>query len=382
MGQKYESKKKSVSENRENMEDNANDQSTLREEYSILSTLDGLISDFEDETFDAVGRVENVGETEGTRLEEEKEDIFDERKEIVGEIENELDKLQSGLRKLEQLDKCEFGSRATASTKSEYKKMIEKYRCLIGEFGQETNRIASGNTPNASLEQVSVSEVEEDDDRLRGLFFHHDNYSTIINSLQNSNVEYRPIALAPPNRSHEEIVSRVSGGDLTEGSCSSLALAYIGNMSGYDVLDFRDGASREYFSTRSSIEKIGDLPEVVSAKVSGRNDFESANSLLNQIEPGKEYYLAIGEHASIVRKNDDHYEYLELQQSGSGNGWNYLDDYVLMKRFGCSESHTVPYTNYLMEVDSLKNNQEFLNILGYINTAETAQRKGGDGNVR
>ena len=92
--------------------------------------------------------------------------------------------------------------------------------------------------------------------------------------------------------------------------------------------------------------------------------------------------MAIGEHAAIVRKNGDYFEYLELQHPGSRNGWNYLDDYVLLKRFGCSESHTVPYTNYLMEVDSLKNHQEFLNILGYINTAEMAQRKGENGNVR
>ncbi len=35
---------------------------------------------------------------------------------------------------------------------------------------------------------------------------------------------------------------RLGGGDMTDGgSCFSLALAYIGNIKGYDVLDFRDG---------------------------------------------------------------------------------------------------------------------------------------------
>lgn len=144
MGQKYESKKKSVSENRESMETNTNEQSTLREEYSILSSLDGLISDLEDETVESIGRVEDVGKLEENRIEEEKEDIIEEREEIVGEIEDELEKLQSSLRKMEQLDKFEFGSIANAGAKNEYKKLIDKYSELISELAENDNNYSKG----------------------------------------------------------------------------------------------------------------------------------------------------------------------------------------------------------------------------------------------
>jgi len=126
------------------METNANDQSILREEYSILSNLDGLISDLEDETIEAIARVESVGETEENRLEEEKEDILDEREEIVGEIEDELDKLQSGLQKMEQLDKLQFGSRAKESAKNEYKNLLSKYSDLLSELDYSSDVLSEG----------------------------------------------------------------------------------------------------------------------------------------------------------------------------------------------------------------------------------------------
>lgn len=66
-------------------------------------------------------------------------------------------------------------------------------------------------------------------------------YTEIVNALDNMNVEYRPIAEADTNRTEQDIIDGISGGDETEGSCSSLALAYAGNKGGYDVLDYRDG---------------------------------------------------------------------------------------------------------------------------------------------
>ena len=207
-------------------------------------------------------------------------------------------------------------------------------------------------------------------------------FKSIVNSLCHAKVDYLPIKLFGRERTSEEIVGRLSGGDLTEGSCSSLALAYIGNRAGYDVLDFRDGASRAYFSNRDSIKNIATLPDVKSSIVYGKNDVENANSLLNEMAEGKEYYLATGQHASIVRKNGNHFEYLELQHPGSRNGWQYLDDYVLINRFGCDVSRTFKNSSFLIEAESLAHSQEFLNTLGYINTVEFGQKKGVTGNVR
>lgn len=203
----------------------------------------------------------------------------------------------------------------------------------------------------------------------------------MVDTLEAAHVAYRPAGRYQGTRSEGDIIKRLSGNDLTEGSCSSLALAYVGNKAGYDVLDFRDGQSRDFFASRSSVEKLAALPGVFAVTLTGRNDIASADQLLALMEPGKEYYLATGEHAAIVRKQDDGYEYLELQHPSDGNGWHGLNSNVLEKRFGCESAHLVSYANYLIEIGSLADNREFLSLLGYINTAEGEQRRGGAGHA-
>ena len=207
-------------------------------------------------------------------------------------------------------------------------------------------------------------------------------YQYAVNTLNNSNVSYNPIKPYQEEVASEDIINDLSGGDLTAGSCSSLALAYAGNRGGYRVLDFRDGASRDYFSSRSSIQRITELPDVRSSILNGTDDIASTNQLLNFMVPGNEYYLATGAHASIVRRTEQGYEYLELQHPSNGNGWHTLNNDILSARFGCRTNRPVPNSNFLIDVNSLSGNQEFLSILGYINTAESEQRKGGTGNVR
>ena len=207
-------------------------------------------------------------------------------------------------------------------------------------------------------------------------------FTSIVASLEGANVAYRPIEPALVARTTEQIVERLSGGDLTEGSCSSLAFAYAGNKAGYDVLDFRDGGSRSFFATRTSIQKIADLPGVQSTVLCGQDDFDSAGRLFGGMESGKEYYLAIGQHAAIVRRNGDHIEYLELQHPSGGNGWHELSAFLLEKRFGCSRARSFAVSSFLLEVDSLTKCREFLRLLGYINTEGSQQRKGVSGNVR
>lgn len=205
-------------------------------------------------------------------------------------------------------------------------------------------------------------------------------YQKVRDALEQKKVEHRPISKIGQSRTHEEIVGRLGGGDKTSGSCSSLAFAYAGNKAGYDILDFRDGNSRSYFSNNNSILTIAALPGVESKVVYGRDDVACADQLLSEMQPGKEYYLATGQHASIVRQNNGHYEYLELQ-SASDNGWHLLHDGRLFDRFGC-DVNKVEYPNFLIDVDSLGNCNEFLDLLGYINTAEESQNKGESGHVR
>lgn len=206
-------------------------------------------------------------------------------------------------------------------------------------------------------------------------------HSSIVAALNDANVAYCPIELAAEQRTADDIVNQLGGGDLTEGSCSSLAFAYAGNKAGYNVLDFRDGESRSYFADNDSIQIIANLPGIDSKTISGTDDIHCAIELLNGMENGKEYYLATGLHASIVRKADNGFEFLELQ-STKNNGWKPLDDTVLRNRFRCASDNTYEYPNFLLDVDSLGKNEEFRDILGYINTAEANQMKGVSGHVR
>ena len=214
-------------------------------------------------------------------------------------------------------------------------------------------------------------------------------YNSISSTLSYENeilngVEYRPIKPAPIPRSEQQIISDISGGDMTEGSCSSLALAYAGNRAGYIVYDFRDGRSREFFSSRTSIERIANMDGVDSKIIYGTDDTVCAEQLMSNMEQGKEYYMATGAHAAIVRLNGDGiYQYLELQSgTPSENGWHSLTLSALYSRFGCEDNQSREYSNYLIDLDSLQSNSEFLNLLGYINTDESAQMRGESGYVR
>ena len=171
---------------------------------------------------------------------------------------------------------------------------------------------------------------------------------------------------------------------MTKGSCSSLALAYAGNRAGYIVYDFRDGQSRMVFSLRSTIEQIATMHGVDSIIEHGTDDTLCAERLMSNMEQGREYYMATGRHAAVVRLNNDgRYQYLELQSGNpNNNGWQPLTQRALYERFACESTHGTEWSNYLISLDSLQNNTEFLNLLGYINTDESMQMRGESGHVR
>ena len=117
--------------------------------------------------------------------------------------------------------------------------------------------------------------------------------------------------------------------------------------------------------------------------IKSSNDIMAATKLLNKVEEGKEYYLATGQHASIVRRKNGILQYLELQDR-ENNGFKLFTARTLRDRFDCKQSHslygyTLKYKNILMEVDSFNNNKEFEEILGYINTQKDRQMKGRNG---
>ncbi len=203
----------------------------------------------------------------------------------------------------------------------------------------------------------------------------------------------------------DEIINRVGGGDETGGSCSSAALAFAGNKCGLDVLDFRGGASRNLFASKYTARDIASLPGVKSKIVNSGDYINATHELLDATEDGKMYYLATGRHAAIVKNTGGAFEYLELQSPYASmeeiaesklpdrikarykpNGFHTLNDDVLRERFGCDE---VGYSflsgnppNVLIDIDSLKGNDEFRELLGYINTANGKQKKGMHGSAK
>ena len=197
--------------------------------------------------------------------------------------------------------------------------------------------------------------------------------------------------LDKPLKSHK-IIARIGGGDKTDGSCSSVAFAYAANKAGFDVRDFRGGASREWFSRMSAILEIAKLNGVKSKIVSGIDDILSAFSLMREMEPEKEYYLATGCHAAIVRKTKKGVaEYLELQSDDiirkkfglkPDNKFHPLTIDSLINRFGCTfenkteEGVKHEALNILIDIESLGKNKEFVKLMEYINTSESEQLKG------
>jgi hypothetical protein len=208
-----------------------------------------------------------------------------------------------------------------------------------------------------------------------------------VESLPKTGIAELPLTKWAETPTTDEIIANLGGLDRTKGSCSSLAFAYAGNRGGYDVLDFRDGVSRYHFSACNNIDRIAYIPGVNGTVVRNVSDFTTAHQLMGQMEIGHEYYFGVAKHAAIVRRTATGFEYLELQGGASYNGFKELNDSALKWRFGCCKKHTIygmPHEipGELMDVDKLKGNQDFLEVLKYINTAESAQRKGVGGGLR
>lgn len=200
--------------------------------------------------------------------------------------------------------------------------------------------------------------------------------STNIDECQANKIEHREVKKHQKEVSMDDIITRIGGGDRTNGSCASLGLAYAANRGGYDVLDFRDGESRTYFASHphlsSFIGKMGGITNKGRGKMSGIE-------LMRTTEIGKEYYLAIACHAAIVRQvSKGKYEYLELQ-SATSNGWKPLNAKVFGWRFSANGRE---WYYEMIEISKLYNDPSFIKLMGYINTAEDKQVKGKYGTIK
>lgn len=208
-----------------------------------------------------------------------------------------------------------------------------------------------------------------------------------VEGLPNAGIAERPLTKWSSTPTTDEIIASLGGLDKTSGSCASLTFAYAGNRGGFDVLDFRGGDSRYHFSMCSNIDKIAGIPGIDGIVLRNKSDYTTAHKLMDQMVVGKEYFFGVAKHAAVVRRTATGFEYLELQGDASYNGFKELNDSVLKWRFGCRKSHTIAGMAHeipgeLMDIDKMKDNPDFLEILKYINTAANEQRKGVGGGLR
>ncbi len=249
--------------------------------------------------------------------------------------------------------------------------------------------------------------------------------SDVSKLLAKSNIKNKPVQDLLKPLGENEIIEKIAGGDLTKGSCSSLAYCYIGNKCGYDVTDFRGGDSQAFFAMVKNEALINKLNGIDNQSYIVKKEASDIAKKLKELNLpyGKEYRLSCGKHAAIIRNTENGYQYLELQ-SAVKNGWKSFEEKerlkpigvingkyqyekitekcsmsdTLNKRFGCKigENKNPIMQNgklltdkdgrlilgsemRLSSVDSYKGNSEFKNVLGYINTDANKQRKGDKG---
>lgn len=218
-----------------------------------------------------------------------------------------------------------------------------------------------------------------------------EHYKKLLDSLKQinstGNLAYNPVTNHASALSESEIISALAGGDRTSGSCASVGLAYVGQKQGWNVLDFRDGESRRFFSNSFNLHTLSEADGLKVLRAEGASSITVGNRLLKMCESGKEYYLCVGRHAAIVRKMDDGIlQYLELQSS-TRSGWTNFNGnprFTLKNRFGCTQtSGPSAYYDFMIDLnDSNFDTDEFKSLLGYINTAENEQRKGLSGTIK
>lgn len=260
----------------------------------------------------------------------------------------------------------------------------DKYTQYLQQRQKQYQRLAAGsllpenvlnyqNNVNKLQNQIESSKIDT-------------NKSETIKQLEKNKIEYNSVQMLNNNITEEDIIQKIGGGDETRGSCSSLALTYIGNKNGLNVLDFRGGESQRFFSTPQNILKMCDELNIQYKMELNYNDNLGAMNLLNKVEEGNEYYLSTGAHATIVRKLNGKLQYLELQDK-TDNGFKQFTSQTLKKRFGCKQTHTIQgmkckARSILIDLDEFENKEDFKEILGYINTLKDKQLKGANGSAK
>ena len=247
-----------------------------------------------------------------------------------------------------------------------FEEFKERYRTITGVvFGSP---ITGSIRPHSGAKRYQTQHPELETDDL--------NYDNLLTRLELSGIEFNPVRNLAKPETEAETIKALAGYDIHGRSCMSLSLAYIGRRNGLDVLDFRGGESADFFSIGLNADRLSCATGFKTIKANGRSSVEVGENLIGQCEAGKDYLLAVGKHASIIRKTGNgSIQYLELQ-SADFLGWREFDSDLkkeLEFRFFCTQyydngiSEMLGFMVDLQESDFA--NDEFRAILGYLNTA-------------
>ena len=265
--------------------------------------------------------------------------------------------------------------------KQEIENASKKIAALSGKRAELEKALNDANA--ASRKASDDVKAYRDKCAKAGIPFMSNEYTELKARVGTYNIKKVPVKRLDKQLTSEEIIAKIGGPDRTYGSCASLALAYIANKNGYDVLDYRGGDSRKYFSVWG--RKMVNLDKVNGTRIKVKQEVKGALKLLKTAEEGKEYLFAVGCHAAIVRNNGGKLEYLELQSSADNNGWHELNSDSLRYRFAAAKSQRQIYgqkleSNVTMaDVSAFKDSKEFPEFLEYINTNEGQEMKGAGG---
>lgn len=230
-----------------------------------------------------------------------------------------------------------------------------------------------------------------------------DEYNLLKTDITEAKVKYNEVEELSKELTEQQIIEKLAGGDMTKGSCASLALSYCANKAGLDVTDFSGGSSQDVFSQNSSINRMLKLANANIQEFKVQKESKDVAEIIKNIELNKEFLLATGKHVAIIKRTEEEgLQYLELQ-SAKSNGWKPFAYVIeskwgtnkvtvtetLQKRFGCRK--TVDSMKIgdrklvfekkvtLADVDSFKKTDDFKEMLGYINTSTDKQKKGAGG---
>lgn len=118
--------------------------------------------------------------------------------------------------------------------RSSYTIIIDKDKSIRGNIDNKSDESLA----NTSVKHHTSLNNNDENDIIKA--------SKYLQWLSIKDIERKLVNKLDTPREHQEIIRYIAGKDKTGGSCTSQALAYIGNVAGYDVKDYRGGASMKF----------------------------------------------------------------------------------------------------------------------------------------